>query len=86
MFTNTPFGLEDDPEAIAIAEASAKLKDTIDFVPNGHEDLKPYFLDISMTLVFSMARMGGSTEGIVDVLNHVEKIVRDVYSRLEVRL
>lgn len=86
MFDASPFGLSNDPGELAIAEASAKLKDTIDFVPNGHEVLKTYFTDITLTIVYTTASLGGSPAAIVDILTHLEKIVRDVYGRLEVRL
>ncbi|QFG25462.1 hypothetical protein [Actinomadura sp. WMMB 499] len=81
-----PFSFEDNPGLLAVANASAKLRDTIEFTPTGHEDLKDYFLDISMALVIGLTTAGGDEESLVDLLNHVEGIVRDIYSRLEVRV
>ena len=74
------------PEEEAVAQAATQLRDTIEFVPNGHADVKDYFLDISLMMVFSSGALGATAESTVELLNHLETIVRDVYSRLEVRL
>lgn len=83
MFFDPPF-TNPDMKLMDIASAAKSLRDAIDMVPNGHEDLKPVFTDISMALL--IGAQGADADTVIEILNHLRKVVQDVYSRLEVRL
>lgn len=80
MFDSFPM-FDVDPKIQAAADSFIK---TLQLVPNGHESLQATFLDITMALLVGLP--GGAVDGQVRIIEHMEGVVRDVYSRLEVRI